>query len=269
MTRPGESARRAERRRLLVAWRERIHPQDHGLRVDPGHHRAPGLSQEQFALLIGWTARHYGEFERGEMPAAPEAVIEQIVRLARLSDGERYALYCLGAGHPPVPPPTPEDPSELDGLRALVNRLGPLPTMVTDLAWNVLLWSDGVIDWFQDPATVPLEDHNIMLWLFSETAAQRIVGIEQERADMLGRLRGCYAIWPGEPRLQALITRLRRIPEARAIWDRGEIRDQPVVQVRTVRHPHHGELVVPSVTTDLPRGLRLIIFMPPVHPAEP
>jgi transcriptional regulator with XRE-family HTH domain len=254
---------------LLVAWRERIRPEEHGLLVVPGHHRAPGLSQEQFALLIGWTARHYGEFERGEMVTAPEAVLEQIVRLAKLSDGERHALYCLGAGHPPAPPPTPDDPAEFEGLRELVARLGPLPTMVTDLAWNLLLWSDGVVEWFQDPATVPLEDHNVMLWLFSEAAAQRIVGIEQERADMLGRLRGCYAMWPGEPRFEALIARLREIPNARAIWDRGEIRDQPVVQVRTVRHPLHGELVVPSVTTDLPRGLRLIIFMPPVAATLP
>ncbi|MGH3493068.1 MAG: helix-turn-helix domain-containing protein [Sciscionella sp.] len=240
-------------------------PREHGFDTTNGHRRSRGVSQEEFAHLLGWTARHYGEFERGELANAPDSVLERIVKLAGLGDGERTALYFLASGHPPAPPPTPHDPAALEPLRGFVERLAALPAMVTDCAWNVLLWSAGVAEWFQDPLTLSPEERNVMLWLFAPAASERIVGIEQERADMLGRLRGCYVIWPGEPRLENLIARLLKIPEARAIWERGEIRDQPVVQVRTVRHPQRGQYALPSVTTDLPRGLRLIIFIPPGH----
>ena len=265
MTRSAPEARRAERHRLLVSWRARIAPKQRGIAVSNGHRRSPGVSQEEFAHLVGWTARHYGEFERGMMASAPESVLERIAEVAELGDGERTALYFLAAGHAPAPPPTPTDPAVLDPLRDFVERLGPLPTMVTDCAWNVLLWSSGVAEWFQDPLSFAPADRNVMLWLFAPAASERIVGIHEERADMLGRLRGCYVVWPGEPRLEALIERLLKIPEAREIWERGEIRDQPVVQVRTVRHPERGDYVLPSITTELPRGLRLILFIPPGH----
>ncbi|MEV0598492.1 helix-turn-helix domain-containing protein [Streptomyces sp. NPDC050315] len=260
-----EQSRRQQLRSLLQTARSRLTRDAVGLPQPYGRCRDEGLRQEDVAELIGKSVRWYASFERGEIPLPGVQMIQRIADVLHMEGGKRSAFYLLAAGHTP-PPLAPADTVLEPVLRSLVAAQGPNPTMVTDCAWNVLLWNEGITDWFLDLSALAPEDRNIVIWLFfHDLAPERVGGIEEERREMLGRFRAWYCRYPGEPRIEAVLNRLLKHPEAAKLWETVGPREDPVVQFRTIHHPLHGPVDIPLITADLPRGMRLVTFLPPWH----
>jgi transcriptional regulator with XRE-family HTH domain len=242
---------------LLRACRERpaTEPGGNGARL------AAGLTPEQAAALLGVGEQHYSDFERGRVHDPQPAFLDQVARTLSMNAAEREVLYHLAAQHAPVQHPTKAD---LDRMQEWVDAVPGQPALVTDLAWNVLRWSRDESLLLQDPAAVPDQERNVILWMFGDLARQRFVNIEAQYPLLVGRVRTAYLCAQGaDPALNHLVKRLLRIPAAAAWWERGVLHLEPVIQTQRVRRPDGTIRQVRSMSTTIPQqGLRLIVSTP-------
>jgi transcriptional regulator with XRE-family HTH domain len=220
-----------------------------------------GLTQEETAVLLCTTGRHYREFERGRILHPDPRFLDQVGRALAMTPAERSALTHLAARRPPAPP-GPLEP-DVSGLQALIDGLGEAPALVTDIAWNVLAWNRSLAENIQDPGQAPSGERNAMLWMFSPNAGDRFPGIENEYPTLVGRVRLAYLASAGRnSALQQLVDKLVAIPQAAQYWRDGVLALDPVYQPQMlVRHQTSGQ--VRTLCTVIPqRRLRITQFVP-------
>lgn len=241
---------------LLRRCRERRPPT--AFRAD-GSRRKQGLTQEDAAALLRVGDRHYRDFERGRLRHPDPEFLDQVAETMAMSVAEREVLYYLARGHGPVQRATRTD---LAAMQQWIDAAPDQPALVTDLAWNLLRWSRDEPLMLGDPESLPVEDRNAILWMFSDAAKQRFVDVEQEYPVLVGRVRTAYlCAQGGDPALNRLVERLLQIPEAAGWWREGELHAEPVIQTRRLRGPDGSVRHVRSISTTIPhQGLRLIAF---------
>ncbi|GGM84319.1 transcriptional regulator [Longimycelium tulufanense] len=263
-----DDARRRELRLLLQTRRAQLSPAEMGLPVGD-RRRGAGLRQEDVAMLAGLSTRWYAAFERGEVAAPHVQVLEAVARVLRMDEADRTCLYLLAVGHEPGRR-APEAPARVDeDLAEFVRGQESNPAMLTDLAWNVLCHNPAAGDWFGDFENMPEADRNMVLWLFTEEAAEKFSDIDAVRRETIGELRAEYARCPGAPAFDELITRLLELsPRARELW--GEYQPSPAASyfVRRIRHARYGWRNVVGVSVQIRTGLRLLVFMPAHHGSD-
>src|SRR4051794_17134169 len=114
----------------LRAWRDRLAPSAPGPR-----RRAPGLRREEVARLAGLSVGYLTRLEQGRATNPSPLVCAALARALRLSADERQTLFRL-AGHAA---PTGRINRELTpGVQRMIERLGDLPVLVCDAAWQVI-----------------------------------------------------------------------------------------------------------------------------------
>ncbi|MGK5631005.1 helix-turn-helix domain-containing protein [Streptomyces sp. URMC 123] len=262
-----EEIRRRNLHALLTSCRARLTPQDVGIR-DPRRHTGHGLRQEQVASLSGTSTRWYGALERGELRDADLGMLANVAAALRMDPREEAALFCLAAG---VLPPTTDRGLRKPAAEQLtfLEHAGPNPAVVTDYAWHVLAWNPAVTEWFGDPAEVPDADRNIMLWLFTDQAAERLPDLDAERATAIGRLQIACMLARDDDALLHLVERVLRHPAAADLWQQPRARLGEGVALRRLNHPGYGPCTVPATTTELIGGLRLILHLVPAGLTAP
>jgi transcriptional regulator with XRE-family HTH domain len=221
-----------------------------------------GLTQEETAVLLCTTGRHYREFERGRILHPDPRFLDQVGRVLELTPAERSVLTHLAARRRPAQPGPPEP--DMSGLQSLLDGLGEAPALVTDLAWNVLSWNRSLAENLQDPDLVPDGERNAMLWMFSPTAAARFPGIEDEYRTLVGRVRLAYLASAGRnSALQQLVDSLLLIPQAARHWHTGALALEPVYQPQLLVRRQQGPGQVRTLCTVIPQQrLRLTQFVP-------
>lgn len=90
--------KRGEIRDLLQSCRARLTPEEVGLPDFGGHRRVPGLRREEVALLVGISVDYYIRIERGDLEGVSDSVLDALVRVLRLSVGERTCLVAVARG---------------------------------------------------------------------------------------------------------------------------------------------------------------------------
>lgn len=223
--------------------------------------RKPGLRQEDLAALLRVDVRHYRDFEHGRLRRPDPAFLDQVAATLAMSQAEREVLYHLAAGHAPVRRATR---ANLEAIQEWIDSVPGQPALATDLAWNILAWNRDEPLMFQDPAALPPEERNAILWMFSETAKQRVVDVEAEYPVLVGRVRTAYLCAQGtDPALGRLVKRLLAIHQAARWWHQGALHVEPVIQTRRLRRPDGRIREVRSISTTIPhQGLRLVVFTP-------
>lgn len=242
--------------KLLRACRDRQAP----AAAVNGAHRAPGLTQPEAAALLGVSERHYRDFERGRLHHPQPDFLNRVATTLAMNPAEREVLYHLASGRAPLRPVTH---ANLQAMQEWIDTLPGQPALVTDLAWNILLWNEATVI-LDDLAALPPQERNAVLWMFGPTARQRFVDAEAEYPALVGRVRSAYLCAQGlDPGLTRLAERLQTTPEAAVWWRRGVLHAESVIHTRRLRHPDGTARPLHSISTTVPhQDLRLIVFSP-------
>ncbi len=193
----------------------------------------------------------------------PSAQVVQSLSLAlKLSADQSGYLFTL-AGHRAPERPTAEQVP--DGIRALIDDIGPLPAMVLNHRLDILAANETMAALLLDIDERPVADRNVLRMCFLDS---RFEGFYDARDDVVrGAVADLRAAWVNhshDGELAALIAELEReSTEFARYWQSREVSvrsrgDKPM------RHPLVGPV---TVTFDVltPLGdpdLRLIVYRP-------
>ena len=146
----------------------------------------------------------------------------------------------------------------------MLSALGEAPALISDTAWNMLAWNRALAERVQDPALLPQERRNAMLWMFSPAARARILGVDAEFASLVGQARLTYLAAGGHSSvLQELVDRLLTVPQALRHWNDGALALQPISRPRVLTSSRNATGRVRTLYTVMPdQGLRVTVFAP-------
>jgi 8-oxo-dGTP pyrophosphatase MutT (NUDIX family)/transcriptional regulator with XRE-family HTH domain len=246
----GRGARARELADLLRSRRDRLQPSDVGLPTGQ-RRRTKGLRREEVAQLAGVSTTYYTFLEQGRDLRPSWEVLEAIARALRLGPAERAHLHTLGSSTRRTPPP-PAAETLPEAVSALVDRMDPYPTYVTGRHWDVLASNRAARLLWTDWPALPLQDRNMLWWIFTDPAARSILAEwEAEALAQLARFKAAADRRPDDPSFTALIERLRNAsPEFRASWPRHDVA-QLASGTKRLRHPVLGEMTFTHVVLTL------------------
>ncbi|MFE4915856.1 helix-turn-helix domain-containing protein [Streptomyces sp. NPDC056652] len=163
---------RAALRALLTERRAAIDPVTHGLSRPTGSgRRAPGLSQEQVAYLLGRTRRAYQELEAGTCSTPSVDLLREVAQLYRMNEHEWIALHRYALGEDPSGPLDADSGYQVAGAwQQTVDAMGEM-AYLTDRSWNLLAANEQCGGLF--PAgRVP---ENTMRWMLLNPEAREVL----------------------------------------------------------------------------------------------
>jgi transcriptional regulator with XRE-family HTH domain len=260
--RNGTEFRRRELGAFLRNRRERIRPEDVGLR-SLRRRRTPGLRREEVAQLAGVGVTWYTWLEQGRDIRPSAQVLDAIARTMQFDAHEHSHLFTLAGVS------TTTIAEECLGLchtvQPLIDQLEPFPAVAVSARLDLLAYNRVYASFFDDLETIPIEDRN-MLWLAFTHPQWRaaIVDWDDVAGRMVAEYRAAMAEHLDEPAWKTLVARLHRAsPEFTNVWERHDVQG---VESRTKRamHPTVGLLRLDYTNLWLGQqiGTRIIAFSP-------
>ena len=261
LDRNGSELRRKELGAFLRSRRERIGPEQVGLR-SLRRRRTPGLRREEVAQLAGVGITWYTWLEQGREINPSAQVLDAIARTLQLDVHEHSHLFTL-AGLA-----TTTIASECQALcptiQPLIDQLEPFPAMVVNARLDLLAYNRVYASFFDDLDTIPLEDRNL-LWLLFTHPQWRAAVVDWEDVDrVVAEYRAAMAEHLDDPAWKTLVTRLHRAsPEFSAVWERHDVQGVESRTKRT-RHPTAGLLKVDYTNLWIGQqvGVRIVTYTP-------
>jgi transcriptional regulator with XRE-family HTH domain len=209
---------------FLRTRRERLTLADVALPERGRQRRTPGLRREEVAELAGVSTDYVVRLEQGRGLRPSPEVLDALAGALRLDRDERAYLFDL-VGHRISGPETTEAGEPAAELAGLVAALSPLPAMLVDHRFDILIWNGEMAGLMCDFAKLPDEQRNTM-WLcildprFREFYRDREKTVREGIAD----LRAAWAARPDDTALEALITALNRSEEFARLWAQRDVR---------------------------------------------
>jgi transcriptional regulator with XRE-family HTH domain len=258
----GDELRRRELGAFLRSRRERIAPEQIGLRPSR-RRRTPGLRREEVAQHAGVGVTWYTWLEQGRDIHPSAQVLDAIARTLQFDSHEHAHLFTLAG----LAATTIAD--ECLGLcptvQPLLDQLEPYPACVVTARLDLLAYNRAYGSFFADLDTIPIEDRNL-LWLSFTDARWRAVIVDWD--DVAGRMvaeyRAAMAEHLDEPAWKTLVARLHRAsPEFAAMWERHDVQGVES-RARRAMHPTLGLLALDYTNLWLGQrlGTRVITFTP-------
>ncbi|MFI1194960.1 helix-turn-helix transcriptional regulator [Micromonospora sp. NPDC020750] len=127
---------------FLKSRRDRVTPDEIGLRTYGSARRVPGLRREELAHLAGVSAGYYTRLEQGRAETASEQVLDALARVLELDEVEIAHLHNLA--RQPSPPGLAEPPAEGPHPRVLAllaSLAEATPAIVLGRRGDVLAWN--------------------------------------------------------------------------------------------------------------------------------
>ncbi|MEU5878129.1 helix-turn-helix transcriptional regulator [Spirillospora sp. NPDC047279] len=231
--------------------RDRVTPDEIGLRTYGTARRVPGLRREELAQLAGVSAGYYTRLEQGQAETASEQVLNALARVLNLDEVETAHLHNLarqpskaGLSEPAWEEPYPRVLTLLDSLGDAT------PAIVLGRRGDVLAWNRAGhalfaehVD-FDAPGT---REHrpSIPRMFFLDPLTRDLHRNWDELAHVhVAYLRLTAGRFPTDARLAQLIGELTmRSDEFAAMWAAGEVADCTVGDMH-LRHPTIGAVSV-------------------------
>ena len=258
----GTDARRRELGAFLRSRRERIKPEQVGLR-SVRRRRTPGLRREEVAQLAGVGVTWYTWLEQGRDINPSPQVLDAIARTLQFDIHEHTHLFtlagvasttianeCLGLCHTVQP---------------LIDQLEPFPAMVVNSRLDLLAYNRVYASFFDDLEAIPIEDRNILWLVFTNPEWQAtIVDWDDVVGPLVAEYRAAMAEHLDDPAWKTLVARLNRAsPEFTAVWDRHDVHGIESRRKRA-RHPTAGLLNLEYTNLWIGQqvGIRIVAFTP-------
>ncbi|WP_328630774.1 helix-turn-helix transcriptional regulator [Streptomyces sp. NBC_00356] len=236
---------------FLKNRRDRVTPDDVGLRTYGTSRRVPGLRREELAQLAGVSAGYYTRLEQGLAESASEQVLDALARVLRLDDVESAHLHNLArrSGRSRLVEPPAETPdARVLALLAAIDEATPaviLGRRGDILDWNraghALFGQDVDFDAPRDPDHRP----SVVRGFFLDPEARDFYRNWPELAEIhVGYLRLTAGRYPTDARLAALLGEIMMGSDAFAeLWAAGHVRDCTTAPMH-LQHPRAGALGV-------------------------
>jgi transcriptional regulator with XRE-family HTH domain len=235
---------RTELATFLRSRRERLRPSDVGLPTGAGsQRRTPGLRRQEVAQLAGMSVDYYVRLEQGRGPRPSRQILAALTRALMLTVDEReYLFRVVGENPPSVVGPSSE---LMPAIRFLLDSLRETPAYVVDAKYDVLAWNTMATHFIGDLGAYPVENRNMIRWMFSRPPDDLIWGDQASRRftrATIADLRAAYARYPGDPGIESLVTELLGVsPLFADIWAAQEVEVRRGM-VKRVDHPAAGPL---------------------------
>ncbi|MFJ5259549.1 helix-turn-helix domain-containing protein [Streptomyces sp. NPDC088387] len=231
--------------------RDRVGPDDVGLRTYGTTRRVPGLRREELAQLAGVSVGYYIRLEQDQAGTASRQVLDALAGVLRLDPAETSHLHNLA--HRPAAPrlvrPRPERPHPR--VLALLSSLGEtMPALLLGRRGDVLAWNRTGHALFAAHV-----DFDAPHDLAHRPSIPRMFFLDPLTRDLhanwaeLARIHTAYlrltaGRHPGDARLAELIGELAmRDADFATLWAQGDVADCTVGTMR-LRHPTVGALEV-------------------------
>jgi transcriptional regulator with XRE-family HTH domain len=258
----GTSARRRELGAFVRSRRERLAPEDVGLRPSR-RRRTPGLRREEVAQLAGVGVTWYTWLEQGRDINPSPQVLDAIARTLQFDAHEHSHLFTLAG----VATTTifEECSSLCPTVQPLLDQLEPFPAMVVNARLDLLAYNRVFATFIEGIDEIPIEERNCMWLAFTDARWRRtIVDWDDAAGRLVAEYRAAMAEHLDEPAWETLVARLHRAsPEFTAFWERHDVQ---VVESRTkrVRHPTAGLLSLDYTNLWLGQrlGTRIVAYAP-------
>jgi transcriptional regulator with XRE-family HTH domain len=259
--RNGSELRRRELGAFLRSRRERLKPEQVGLRPTR-RRRTPGLRREEVAQLAGVGVTWYTWLEQGRDINASPQVLGAISRTLQFDTHEHAHLFTLaGIATTTI---ANECLALCPTVQPLIDQLEPFPAMVVNSRLDLLAYNRVYASFFDDLDTIPIEDRNI-LWLAYTHPQWRAAIVDwDDVAQLVAEYRAAMAEHLDDPAWKTLVARLHRAsPEFTAVWERHDVQS---VESRTkrARHPTAGLLKLDYTNLWIGQqvGIRIVAYAP-------
>ncbi|WP_307864557.1 helix-turn-helix transcriptional regulator [Allobranchiibius sp. CTAmp26] len=232
--------------RAVRGWRERVGPEDVGLRRG-GHRRAAGLRREELAGLAGISVDYLTRLEQGRATSPSPQVVEALARGLRLADAERELLFHLTGLSAPGPGLVPTRITA--SMQRLLDRLEGVPLVVYDAAWN-LLSANAAYDALMGETSALRGDERNGVWRNVMGSGSRTVQTPGQHAAQVARLvadlRMTATRYPADAGVRRLVARLRAAsPRFIELWDaRPEPAGPAQSRHKVIEHPAVGQIAL-------------------------
>jgi transcriptional regulator with XRE-family HTH domain len=255
----GTDLRRRELGAFLRSRRERIQPEDLGLR-SARRRRTPGLRREEVAQLAGVGITWYTWLEQGRDINFSADLLDRVARALRLSSAERE--YFLGLMQRRVVPAI-ENEESIEAVRRAVEFL-PVPALAMTLRWDIVAWNHLIEKIFRDYGAIPEAERNLLRIILTDAKYQSDPeGYDVIARKLLGEFRVDFGQYAGCPGLEQLVEELKQIvPGFAKRWSDVEVSNSP--RGSHVQHDEFGDLHFDRVSY-VPEGctfLRVLMFTP-------
>ncbi len=259
--RAGEQ-RRAELGEFLKARRARLSPGDFGM-PRGSRRRTPGLRREEVALLAGVGVTWYTWLEQGRQINASTQVLDAVARTLRLDRAAREHLYRLAEATPlrsecggmAVP----------DTIREIVHSLEPLPAILINSRFDILLSNEAHEELFWEWHSMPCVHKNTLWCCITEPSARsKFPEYDRQVRYMVARLRSAYSRHLGDQDWEEDIRRLAGLSREFAdLWARHEVAN-PEPRRLTYLHPEAGLLSLAISELNVPDmpDARIMVYTP-------
>jgi transcriptional regulator with XRE-family HTH domain len=207
---------------FLRARRERLAPGDVGLPQRRRTRRTPGLRREEVAELADVSVDYVIRLEQGRGLRPSPEVLDALARALRLSDDERAYLFDLTRHWSAIRRPAGYDN---ESLSTLVQALSPLPAMVVDHRFDIVVWNPEMAWLMLDFPELPEDQRNTMyLCVLHPAFADFYCDRERIIREGIADLRAAWAAHPDDTALAGLVERLRsESDEFARLWERRDV----------------------------------------------
>ncbi|WP_306371449.1 helix-turn-helix transcriptional regulator [Nocardiopsis sp. CC223A] len=236
---------------FLKTRRDRVTPDDVGLRTYGTARRVPGLRREELAQLAGVSAGYYTRLEQDQAGTASAQVLDALARVLLLDADETAHLHNL-ARRPAAPRmvrPRPERPHAR--VLTLLRSLGEsVPAIVWGRRGDVLAWNRTGHALFAEhvdftaPDEPSLRPTNARLFFLDPHTRGLYRNREELARAHVAYLRLASGRYPTDGRLAELVGELMmHSPEFASLWARVEVADCTTGPMN-LSHPVLGDVDV-------------------------
>lgn len=228
----------------------------------PDRRRTPGLRREEVAQRANISPTWYTWLEQGRGGAPSADVLDRIARALMLTDVEREHLFLLGLGRPPdARYRGPEGVTPR--LQRVLDALDPSPAFIRTATWDVVAWNRAATVMQMDYASLPLEQRNILRFMFLDPRARAAQYDWQSVARyVVGAFRVDAARAGAAAEVGPLVDDLCRLsPEFRAMWRENDVTSHHD-GVKYIKHPILGPVAFEysSFAVDGRPDLSMIVY---------